>query len=94
MKIVEKSKRNNNSLSNDEKIRLREVIKSRLCQPPYSGAFLLQEFAQRRDTYRAVAESEQIPEDRNDIIKYMVQAIENIDNYELHDYIAQGGGML
>lgn len=54
---------------------LRKVIKTRLCEHPYTAAFLFQEFAPKRDTYKEVAEVNIVSEDPSETVAFMRTSI-------------------
>lgn len=89
-RFLSKSAATNAVMTSNEKANLRTSIRARLSQPPYSGAFLFQEFAQRNNTY---ADLQDAPaEDPTQIVNSLMDSIPLIDDEDLHDYIKQTGG--
>ncbi len=75
----------------EEKLEMRSRIRTLFCYQPYSAAFLFQEFAQRRDTYKNMNEEGEPSETAEDIADSLIEAIGDCDDHELHEYIIESG---
>ena len=70
------------------------MIRERLTQPPFSAAFLFQEFAQRNETYKEVCEPGTPSENQDDIAESMIDSMMQCVDDELHEFIAESGQQL
>ncbi|CDW81476.1 UNKNOWN [Stylonychia lemnae] len=88
------SQKKKNLLSAKDQTLLSNLIKTKLVNPPYISAYLFQEFAKRKDTYKNELEVEKIPADPADTLNFLKIAIETVDDLDLHEYIHETHGAI
>jgi len=83
-----------NVLNKEEKMKLKSVIKTRLCKAPYTAAFLFQEFAERRNTYRGLAEEDYQENDEAEREMCIRTCTQNLTDFDIHTYLKETKGQL
>eukprot|EP00347_Sterkiella_histriomuscorum_P004381 403360676 len=88
------SLRERNALKPEEKIQMLTLIKTCLTQSPYTAAYLFQEFAQRRDTYKDQIENDPIADDPAQNLQFFKKAVDNVNTLELSEFIFETQGQI